>query len=111
MRKKNYKGRCTKKKVAKCAEVFRGYDALMTAYVDELSKDENIAEIRCNVGLEESEYMTDFVCTQVSGEQMVRECVFRKLLAKPLTVKMLDESRNYWLSKGVLDWGIVIDEE
>lgn len=42
---------------------------------------------------------------------MVRECVFRKFLMKPLTVKLLDASREYWLRHGVTDWGLVIDEE
>ena len=42
---------------------------------------------------------------------MVREYVFRKFLMKPLTVKLLDASREYWLRHGVSDWGLVIDEE
>ena len=42
---------------------------------------------------------------------MVRECVFRKFLKKPMTVKLLDASRDYWLNHGVSDWGLVIDEE
>ncbi len=42
---------------------------------------------------------------------MVRECVFRKFLMKPMTVKLLDASREYWLRHGVMDWGVVIDEE
>ena len=41
---------------------------------------------------------------------MVRECVFRDKLMKPLTIKMLDASRDYWLEQGVEDWGIVINE-
>ena len=30
---------------------------------------------------------------------------------KPLTVKLLDASRDYWLRHGVTGWGLVIDEE
>ena len=41
-----------------------------------------------NVG----EYTSDFVCTKTDGDLMVRECVFRKFLMKPLTVKLLDAS-------------------
>lgn len=55
-------------------------------------------------------YTTDFVCVKVDGDLMVRECVFRKHLMKPLTVKLLDASREYWLRHGVTDWGLVIDE-
>lgn len=42
---------------------------------------------------------------------MVRECVFRKFLMKPMTVKLLDASREYWRNRGVSDWGVVIDEK
>ena len=114
MRKKNYKGRCEKRMVAKCTEVCRTYDAIQYAYVDILSASQDIVEIRCNVpldGLEEGEYTTDFVCTKQDGDLMVRECVFRKLIDKPMTVKLLEASRQYWLRHGVTDWGLVIDEE
>ena len=42
---------------------------------------------------------------------MVRECVSRSHLTKPMTIKLLDLSREHWLKKGVTDWGLVIDEE
>ena len=32
------------------------------------------------------------------------------MLLKPMTAKLLDISRNYWLSKGITDWGIVLGE-
>ena len=57
------------------------------------------------------EYMTDFVCIKTDGDLMVRECVYRKLLTKPLTIKLLDMSRDYWQRHGVTDWGLVIDAE
>ena len=56
-------------------------------------------------------YTSDFVCVRSDNDLMVRECVFRKLLMKPLTVKLLDASRAYWSRHGVTDWGLVIDEE
>ena len=34
MRKKNFKGRCEKRKIGKCAEVCRTYDAIQYAYAD-----------------------------------------------------------------------------
>ena len=55
--------------------------------------------------------MPTLTCTKADGDLMVRECVFRKFLMKPLTVKLLDASRDYWLRHGVTDWGVVIDEE
>lgn len=112
MRKKGYKGRCTKRSISKCEDVCRTYDAVQTAYVDILQADESIVEIRCNVfleGLSEGDYTSDFVCVKAGGDLLVRECVFRKFLTKPLTVKLLDASREYWVNRGVTDWGIVID--
>ena len=114
MRKKGYKGRCEKKNLGKSQEVCRTYDAIQFNYADVLQNDNSIQEIRCNVlmdGLAEGAYTSDFVCVKSDGDLMVRECVFRKFLKKPMTVKLLDASRDYWLNHGVSDWGMVIDEE
>ena len=114
MRKKKFKGRCEKRVIAKCNEVCRTYDAIQYAYADVLQASEEVKEIRCNVplaGRDISEYTSDFVCIKADNDLMVRECVFRKFLMKPLTVKLLDASREYWLRHGVTDWGLVIDEE
>lgn len=114
MQKKNYKGRCEKRTISKCHGVCRTYNEIQSAYADVLQSDEEIKEIRCNVlldGLQEGEYTSDFVCSKTDGDMMVRECVYRKHLLKPMTVKLLDASRDYWLRHGVLDWGLVIDEE
>ncbi len=114
MRKKNYKGRCVKRAVAKCTDVCRSYDAIQSAYADLLAQDDDIAEFRCNVamdGLSEGNFTSDFVCTRADGSIMVRECTYRKLLTKPNTAKLLEASRQYWLKRGVTDWGIVTDEE
>lgn len=114
MIKRNYKGRCTKKSVAKAREVCRVYSDIQLAYLNMLEHDAAIAEIRCGVpldGLEIGAYNTDFVCTKADGERMVRECVNRKLLLKPMTVKLLDASLRYWREHGVQDWGLVINAE
>lgn len=114
MRKKNYKGRCEKRALSKCESICKTYDKIQYAFADILQADSDIKEFRCNVlldGLLEGEYTSDFVCIKSNGDYMVRECVFRKLLTKPLTVKLLDVSREYWLKHGVTDWGLVIDAE
>lgn len=111
MRKKNYKGRCEKRSISKCTEICRTYDALQSAYADVLQENREIVEIRCNVPLDDLEYTSDFVCVKTGGDLLVRECVNRKFLMKPLTVKLLDESRQYWLRRGVTDWGLVVNEE
>lgn len=114
MRKVGYKGRCEKKSLTKCKEVCRTYDPLQSKYADMLENLPDIKEIRCNIsldGLTEGDYMTDFVCVKNDGDLMVRECVLRNRLMKPLNVKLLDASREYWTKRGVLDWGIVTNAE
>lgn len=114
MQKKNFKGRCQKVKLSKCEDVVRIYSAIQASYALRLEKEERIKEFQCNVpleGLEEGEYTSDFVCMKTDGDLMVRECVERKYLMKPMTVRLLDSSRDYWKRNGVEDWGLVINEE
>jgi hypothetical protein len=99
---------------AKCQDVCRTYNDIQDTYANILQEVDQIKEFQCNVLLEDldvGEYTSDFVCTKNNNETMVRECVFRKHITKPLTVKLLDASRDYWLKHGVSDWGLVIDEE
>ena len=114
MRKKGYKGRCEKRMLPKCLGVCRTYSSIQYVYADILQNDDEIKEIKCNVlldGLVGGEYTSDFVCVKSDNDLMVRECVLRKFLTKPMTVKLLDASREYWLRRGVSDWGLVINEE
>ena len=111
MRKKDFKGRCEKRSLSKFVGVCKTYDKLQSVYADMLQADNDITEIRCNVLLEGTEYTTDFVCTKTNQELRVRECVNRSHLTKPLTIKMLDISKEYWLKRGVEDWGLVISEK
>lgn len=111
MRKKNFKGRCEKRTISKCEDVCRTFDPIQYAYADVLQASEEIKEIRCNVPLDGEEYTSDFVCVKSNGDLLVRECVDRRFLTKPLTVKLLDVSRHYWLRRGVADWGLVINED
>ena len=114
MIKKNYKGRCERRTIEKAEGVCRFYSKIQSVYADKLVDNEQIVEIRCNVlleGLDIGEYMSDFVCKKTDGSYMVRECVERKHITKPKTVKLLDASLQYWRKRGVDDWGIVIDKE
>ena len=114
MRKRNFKGRCEKRSVPKCIEICRTYDAIQSAFADALAMDDEVVEFRCNVyldGLSLGDYTTDFVCTKTDGTIMVRECVWRSKLSKPLTYNLLEASRNYWRNHGVIDWGIVVNEK
>ncbi len=113
MLKKNFKGRCEKRSLSKCDGICRTYNAIQYAYANALQENCDIAVFQCNVILDNlsiGEYTTDFLCTKTNGDIMVRECVNKSFLTKPLTIKLLDESRLYWLSRGVIDWGLVINE-
>ena len=114
MRKQDYKGRCEKRQLSKCEGVFKSYDALQTKYALMLEDNEEVIEIKGKVpldGLEEGKYMSDFVCTKEGGDIFVRESIQRKYLLKPMNVRLLEASRNYWSKRGVVDWGIVVDGE
>lgn len=115
MRSKNFKGsKCVKMKLQKSEEVVRTFDNIQTTYAQILDKNENIQKIQCNVpleGIEDGEFTTDFLCTKVDGDILVRECVFRKKLSLPRTCKLLDISREYWTKRGINDWAIVIEQE
>lgn len=112
MRRKEYKGKCQKRVLSKCREVCRTYSAIQYAYADVLQNDDAVQSFRCNVPLQEEalkEFVSDFVCVMNNGDVMVRECVERSRLTKPMTVKLLDASRIYWMKRGVEDWGLVVD--
>lgn len=104
-----------KKKLNKISGFFRVHGELALKFGEELDKKEDIIEIKANCSLEDFElgdnYTTDFVCTKANEELMVRECVYKKNLIKPSTIKLLDASLNYWRSRGVEDWGIVLDAQ
>ena len=89
-----------------CVEAMMQYNQYMQTYYSRMR-----IYRKSDVMLSEGDYTSDFVCIRKDGEWMVRECVFRKFLTKPMTVRLLDTSREYWLRHGISDWGIVIDEE
>ena len=114
MRNKNTHSITLKKKLNKCKGIFYAYNDLQYKYGEQLDENKDIAEIKCNVPIEECElgdsYTTDFYCVKTNGDILVRECVYQEKLLRPQTIKMLDASRSYWLSKGIKYWGIVLNE-
>lgn len=49
MRRKNYKGKCEKRRVSKCKDVCRTYNDIQYAYSEMLQHDNQIKEFQCNV--------------------------------------------------------------
>lgn len=109
MHKKNFKGRSSKRNIDKCVGVCRTYTDIAYAYSDKLAANSEIVEFRVNVPMEGNEYVTDFVATKSNGEIMVRECLPRHHLEYVKTCRLLELSRQYWLHRGITDWGLVID--
>ena len=113
MRNKNTHSLTIKKKLKKSRKLFCAYSELQLKYGERLDENNDIVEIRANVNLEGFDlgesFTSDFVCTKQNGELMVRECTYKKHLLRPTTLRQLDASRSYWLSRNVEDWGIVLD--
>ena len=113
MRNKVQKSRCVKSSLDKFEDVVKTYDALQEATAKVLSEDNNYAVIKCNVDcctIDGIAYTTDFLCRKNNGTYEVYECVYRKHLAKPKTMKLLDASQKFWGARGVI-WKLVIDKE
>lgn len=106
--------RTVKRRLSKCKDICRTYNDIQFSYATLLDSDDSVSEFSCNVNLDnfeiEGSYTTDFLITKVNGDVLIRECVFRDKLTKPLTIKLLDASHRYWKCKGVVDWGIVTNE-
>ncbi|WP_026659825.1 hypothetical protein [Butyrivibrio sp. AC2005] len=114
MYRKMFKGRAVKRTVPKCKGVCKTYNDIQLKYADSLADNNDIVEFRCNVlieGLTDGDYTSDIVATKKDGEILVRECLYRKYLIKPKTCRLLEQSRQYWLRRGVTDWGVVIEKE
>lgn len=113
MRKKNYKGaKCIKRNLSKCKNVCKTYGNIQYTFANVLETSDEIVSFEVNVpflGPDEVEYTSDFVITDIKGRCIIRECVNKKHLLKPMTAKQLDYSRAYW--KDADDWGIVIEKE
>lgn len=115
MRNTNTNGRCTRIHSKKSDNVCRCYSDLQLKYLERIEKDDNVVRVELNVkiaipNIDES-YSTDFLLTLKDGTARIRECVYKKQLLWPTVAKTLDLSRNYWISKGYSDWGIVINEK
>ena len=102
-----------KRNLLKCKNIFYAYSELQLRYAELLSKRNDVLEFRANVKLDQfplgDTYTTDFVITTTEGRTIVRECIYKDKLLKPSNIKLLDASRAYWLSRGIKDWGLVVD--
>ena len=114
MRTKPCRKRCEKRTLKKCEGICKTYGCIHAKYADLLSEREDIESFQTNVvmeGLELGGYTSDIVAVKKDGSLMVRECTERKNLLRSKTCSLLDASREYWVMRGVTDWGIVVEAE
>ena len=113
MRNSKSKVRCEKRKLPKCDDLLRLYSPMQSRYADLLQADQSVKSFLCNIPLDPCDagegFTTDFYIMKADDTIMVRECVFRKHLSKPMTIKLLTASFCYWSERGVKDWGLVVD--
>lgn len=113
MRNKVQKGKCVKMTLPHFEEVVKTYDDLQLAAAKSLSANSNFVSIQSNVDCIEIDgikYTSDFLCRDKDGSYTVYECVYRKYLDKPKTVKLLDASQKFWQGRGCT-WGLIIEKE
>lgn len=115
MRNSKSKVRCEKRKLPKCEDLLRLYSPMQSRFADLLQADDSVKSFQCNVPLDPCDagegFTTDFVISKADGTVMIRECVYRKHLSKPMTIKLLTTSFRYWSERGVKDWGLVVDRD
>lgn len=113
MQLKNVKVRCIKQSLPRFEDVVKTYSPLQQAAAKSLSDNSDFESIACNVEsitVDGITYTTDFVCKGKDGSLAAFECVYRKHLTKPKTVKLLDASQAFWLGRGAA-WGIIVEKE
>ena len=93
MRNSKTHSKTLKRRLSKCQTVFYAYNDIQYAYGIRLDNNPDVVYIKCNVKLvgcpEGENYTTDFYCTKIDSEIMVRECVDKEKLLKPLTAKSI----------------------
>lgn len=100
-----------KKALSKCKTRFLAYSDTQFKYADYLEANDEIAEVKCNVRLQGfslgENYTSDFLCVKADKTMVVMETIDKKSLLKPKNLKLLEESRHYWLSRGI-EWKLVL---
>lgn len=113
MRNKVQKGKCVKMTLPHFEGVVKTYDDLQNAAAKLLCDNSDFVSIQANVDCIEMDgikYTSDFLCRDKDGGYTVYECVYRKYLDKPKTVKLLDASQKFWQGRGCT-WGLIIEKE
>lgn len=109
LRKRNYKGRVTKRYLPKCSEVCRTFDNLMTSYADILSANDDVQEFRCNVlldGILQNEYTSDFVCIEIYNKMYLATMLSLKKKNSQLAIKQ--KNSNFMAMQGKAEYRGII---
>lgn len=114
MRNTKSKVKTKTKALKKCKVRFIAYNDTQYTYASILDNNDDIVEIKPNVKLSGFElgdnYSTDFLCKKNDNTYIAIETIDKRFLLKPLHLKQLENSRKYWLSRGI-EWKLVIGEK
>ena len=114
MRNSKTNGKTLKKAMSKCKKRFIAYSDTQFKYAHTLEADNQIIDIQANVKLNSFPlgdcYTTDFLCKKADNTYIAIETIEKKYLLKPMHLKLLENSRHYWLARGV-DWKLIIGEK
>ena len=81
------------------------YSSLQRKLAERFEDDDNVETFETNVKVDElpidGTFTSDFLVKFKDGSFKVYECVLRRHITKPMTMKLLSLSRGYWMKKGV----------
>ena len=114
MRNSKTNGKTLKKALSKCKKRFIAYSDTQYKYADYLEADIQIIDIQANIKLNGfplgDSYTTDFFCKKADNTFIAIETIDKKHLLKPMHLKLLENSRHYWISRDV-EWKLIIGEK
>lgn len=109
MQSKNYHGKTVKRYLSKCKDICRTWCDLQYAYADILQNSDSVKCFEVNIPILDS-LTSDFLILYNNGTYKALECIERKNLNKPSYISKLQQSQEYWVSRGI-EWGVITDAE
>lgn len=110
MKNLNYHGKMSKRHLSKCKnDICKTWCDLQYRYSEILNNSDSVVNFEVNIPILDS-LTSDFLVLYKNNSYKVFECIERKNLSKPSFLSKLQQSQEYWLSRGI-DWGVVTNAE
>ena len=81
------------------------YSSLQRKLAERFENDDSVETYEANVKVDElpidGTFTTDFLVKFNDGSLKAYECILRRHLTKPMSMKLLSLSRTHWIKKGV----------